>query len=339
MPDPISWTLIGIFIFLHFFFSASETALACTNRFKMQIKADYGNRSAKTVLKVIEHYDRALMTVLICNNIVAIAISSLSTILFYNYLKSSGISEYASLISSIIMSFAVYIFGDALPKTIAKAIPDTLSIITVYPTYGLMFILWPITIVFELLTNLINKIFKQKKSEDFTEEDFENVVEKVSDEGLFEEEQSEIIQNSLDFADTKVKEVFTPIDKVYAINIKGLTHERLGEILASTRYSRIPVYNGTFDHFVGVLHVKIYLEAFLKNENVSIRKTLVKPYYVYQNVTIDDLFNGFKKHHTHLALVTNSTKRVIGMVTMEDVLEELVSDISEPATISKGDKK
>ena len=338
MPDPISWTLIGIFIFLSFFFSASETALACCNRFKMQIKADDGSHAAKTVLKLIDHYGRALTTVLIGNNVVAIAISSISTILFYNYLKNTGMADYASLISSAIMTFVVYIFGDALAKTIAKAIPDTFSLIAIYPTYGLMILLFPITIIFELLSKLVDKIFKQKKDEDFTEEDFENVVEKVSDEGLFEEEQSEIIQNSLDFADTKVKEVFTPIDRVYAINIKGLTHEKLGEILATTKYSRIPVYNGDYDHFIGVLHVKIYLEAFLKNENVSIRKTLVKPYYVYQNVTIDDLFNGFKKHHTHLALVTNSTKKVIGMVTMEDVLEELVSDISEPSNM-KGDKK
>ena len=304
----------------------------------MQIKADDGSHAAKTVLKVIEHYDRALTTVLIGNSVVAIAISSISTMLFVRYFDGTNMSEYASLISSIIMTFVVYIFGDALSKTIAKAIPDTLSLIIVYPTYGLMILITPITLIFEGLTKLINKLFKDKNEEDITEEDFENIVEQVSDEGLFEEEQSEIIQSALEFSDTKVKEVFTPIDKVYAINIKGLTHEKLGEILSTTKYSRIPVYNKDYDHFIGVLHVKLYLESFIKNENVSIRKTLVKPYYVYQNVTIDDLFNGFKKHHTHLALVTNSTKRVIGMVTMEDVLEELVSDISEPSR-SKGVNK
>ena len=338
MPDPISWTLIGICLFLSFFFSASETALACSNRFKMQIKADDGSHAAKTVLKVIDHYDRALTTVLIGNNIVAIAISSLSTILFIKYFENTGMADYAALISSIIMTFVVYIFGDALSKTIAKSIPDTYSLIAIYPIYGLMIILYPITILFELLTKLINKIFKNKNEEDITEEDFENIVEKVSDEGLFEEEQSEIIQSALDFSDTKVKEVFTPIENVFAINIKGLTHESLGEILLTTKYSRIPVYNNDYNHFVGVLHVKIYLEKFIKNPKISIRSTLVKPYYVSQNINIDDLFNGFKKHHTHLALVTNRNKKVIGMVTMEDVLEELVSDISEPIQV-KGGKK
>ena len=309
MPDPISWTLIGIFIFLSFFFSASETALACCNRFKMQIKADDGSHAAKTVLKVIDHYDRALTTVLIGNNVAAIAISSISTILFIRYLESTGLSQYASIISSIIMTFVVYILGDALSKTIARAIPDTFSLIAIYPTYVLMFVLFPITIIFEALTKLINKLFKNKTEEDITEEDFENIVENVSDEGLFEEEQSEIIQSALDFADTKVKEVFTPIEKIYSIDIEGLTHEKLGEILLNTRYSRIPVYRGKKDRFIGVLHVKLYLEAFIKNENVSIRSTLVKPYNVSQNVTIDDLFNGFKKHHTHLAFVTNRKRK------------------------------
>ena len=336
MPDPISWTLIGICLFLAFFFSASETALACTNRFRMQIKADDGSRAAKTVLKVIDHYDRALTAVLIGHNIVCIAISSLSTILFVKYLTGTSMENYASLFSSLIMAFVVYIFGDALSKTIAKAIPDTFSLISVYPVYGLMYLFFPITLAFEGLTKIINKIFKNKSEEEITEEDFENIVEKVSDEGLFEEEQSEIIQSALEFSDTKVKEVFTPIEKVFAIDIKGLTHEKLGEILLKTRYSRIPVYKGDYQHFIGVLHVKIYLEAYIKNSNVSIRSTLVKPYYVSQNVMIDDLFNGFKKHHSHLALVTNSNKRVIGMVTMEDVLEELVSDISEPSMMKGG---
>ena len=337
MPDPISWTLIGICLFCHFFFSAAETALACSNRFRMQIKADDGNHAAKTVLKVVDHYDRALTTVLVGSNIVAIAMSSLSTILFVKYFEGTGMADYASIISSVIMTFAIYIFGDALSKTIAKAIPDTFSLIAIYPVFGLMILFYPITIIFELLTKLINKIFKSKNEEEITEEDFENIVEKVSDEGLFEEEQSDIIQSALEFTDTKVKEVFTPIDKVFAIDIKGLTHEKLGEILLTTKYSRIPVYNGDYQHFIGVLHVKLYLEALIKDENVSIRKTLVKPYYVSQNIMIDDLFNGFKKHHTHLALVTNSNKKVIGMVTMEDVLEELVSDISEPS-VEKGGK-
>ena len=330
MPDPISWILIGIFLFLSFFFSASETALACVNRFKMQVKADDGSHAAKLVLKVTDHYDRALTTVLIGHNIVAIGLSAISTLLFIRLFEGLGVVESASILSSVIITFAVYIIGDAFPKTVAKAIPDTFSLIIIYPTYGLMILLFPITILFDLLAKGMEKLFKNKTEDDFTEEDFENAIEQVSDEGVLEEEQSEMLQSALEFIDTKVKEVFTPLDKMKAIDIDGLTHEKLHEILLHTKYSRIPVYKKDYDHFIGVLVVKTYLSQYLNNPKKSIRSMLVKPYYVSQNVLIDDLINGFKKHHTHLALVVNTNKRVIGMITMEDVLEELVSDISEP---------
>lgn len=337
MPDPLQIILIVLCVLGSFFFSASETALACCNRFKMQIKADNGSILAKTVLKIINKYDRALTSVLIGNNIVAILTSLLSTILFYNLLIDSGLDNTViSLISSIIISLVVFILGDTFPKTIAKLIPDTLSLIIAIPTYVLMILLFPITILFELLGKLIDKIFKSENVEDFTEEDFENVIESASDEGQIDEEQGEIIQSALEFSDTKVKEVFTPKEKMFSIDLKKLDKEKLIGILLTTRYSRIPVYFGDFSHFIGVLHVKSFIKAYYQNPNINIRTVLTKPYFVSSNILLDDLFNGFKKNHTHLALVRDSYKNVIGMVTMEDVLEELVSDISEPLNVKGG---
>ena len=245
--------------------------------------------------------------------------------------------ETISLISSIIISLLIYIIGDALPKTIARSIPDTISKLFVFPVYGLMLVLFPITFVFEKFTKLIEKIFKVKDENQFDEEDFENVVENASDEGILEEEQSDIIQSALDFADTNVKEVLTPKNKIFALDINTLTKEKLHQIILTTNYSRIPVYSGDFDNIIGVLHIKTYLSAYLNNPNVSIRRKLQKPYFVSSNIMIDDLFNGFKKHHTHIAIVRDKNKKVIGMVTMDDVLEELVSDISEPSQV-KGNK-
>lgn len=337
MDVPISWLIIIICVVLHFFFSACETALSCCNRFKFQVAADEGNKTAKVVLKVSEKFDRTLMTVLIGSNIVAIIISAVSTLLFLNILFKSGLNNSViSLISSIAMALLVYIFGDALPKTIARAIPDTISKIFIWPVYILTLLLTPITIIFDGLAKLIEKIFKVKNDETFTEEDFENVVENVTDEGVLEEEQSEIIQSALEFVDTNVKEVFTPKEKIFALDIRELTHEKLRSILMTTKYSRIPIFDREFDNFIGVLHVKTYFKEITKNPNVSIRKILQKPYFVTSSIMIDDLFNGFKKHHTHLALVRDNKKHVIGMVTMEDVLEELVSDISEPLAAKGG---
>ena len=338
MDVPLSWVIISICVLAHFFFSAGETALACANRFKMQVEADDGKKSARLVLHVCEKYDRALITVLIGSNIVAIVASAVSTVLFYNMLSSSGlVNDTISLISSIVISLLIYILGDALPKTIARSIPDTISKAFVYPIYWLMLILFPITFIFDNLAKLIEKIFKVKDENVFDEEDFENVVEKISDEGVIEEEQSDIIQSALDFADTNVKEVLTPRKRIYALDIRTLDKEKLHQIILETNYSRIPIYDGSFDNMIGVLHIKTYLSAYLRNPNISIRRKLQKPYFVSSNIMIDDLFNGFKKHHTHIALVRDKNKKIIGMVTMDDVLEELVSDISEPTQV-KGRK-
>ena len=339
MDVPLSWLIIGVCVLAHFFFSAGETALACANRFKMQVEADEGKKTARLVLHVCEKYDRALITVLIGSNIVAIVASAVSTILFYNMFSSSGLmDETISLISSIIISLLIYILGDALPKTIARTIPDTISKAFVYPVYWLIILLFPITIVFEQLTKLIERIFRVKEETQFDEEDFENVVEKISDEGVLEEEQSDIIQSALDFADTNVKEVLTPRDKIFALDINNLDREKLHQIIIDTNYSRIPIYEDDFDNMIGILHIKTYLSAYLRNPNVSIKRKLQKPYFVSSNIMIDDLFNGFKKHHTHIALVRDKNKKIIGMVTMDDVLEELVSDISEPSHVKKGRK-
>ena len=338
MDVPLSWVIISVCVLAHFFFSAGETALACANRFKMQVEADDGKKSARLVLHVCEKYDRALITVLIGSNIVAIVASAVSTVLFYNMLSSSGlVNDTISLISSIVISLLIYILGDALPKTIARSIPDTISKAFVYPIYWLMIILFPVSFVFDKFAKLIEKIFRVKDESTFDEEDFENVVENASDEGVIEEEQGDIIQSALDFADTNVKEVLTPRNKVYALNIRGLDKEKLHQIILKTDYSRIPIYDGNFDNMIGVLHIKTYISAYLRNPNVSVRRKLQKPYFVSSKIMIDDLFNGFKKHHTHVALVRDNNKKIIGMVTMDDVLEELVSDISEPARV-KGRK-
>ena len=270
MDVPLSWVIIGICVLAHFFFSAGETALACANRFKMQVEADEGKKTAKLVLRVVEKYDRALITVLIGSNIVSILASAICTVLFYN-LFTSMTSEVISLLASITIALLIYILGDALPKTIARSIPDTLSKILVYPTFALMMVLFPVTLLFEQITKGIEKAFKVKEETTFDEEDFENVVEKVSDEGILEEEQSDIIQSALDFADTNVKEVLTPRNKIFALNIRELDKEKLHEIIIKTNYSRIPIYDGSIDNIIGVLVIKAYLSAYLRNPNVSIK--------------------------------------------------------------------
>ena len=333
MDPSILWIIIVILLLLHFFFAGAETAFACCNKFKMQVKADEGSLLAKTLLKILDKYDRALTVVLIGNNIVAIAISSLSTIIFLSYFQSTGLAEYTiSIISSVIMTFIVYMVGDTLPKTIARAIPDTLSLIFTFPTYFLMIIFFPISILFEGGVKLFEKIFHIKGEETFTEDDLENEIDKATENETIDEDQAEIIQSTIDFLDTSVKDVLTPRNKIFALNIRDLNHEKLQEIILNTNYSRIPIYDKVFDNMIGVLLVKIYFEEYEKDPHLNLRSILQKPYFITKQIMIDDLFYGFRKHRTHIALVRDNHQKIIGMVTMEDILEEIVSDIAEPVS-------
>lgn len=331
MDDPISWLIIGLCIIVAFFSSTCETAIGLVNRFKFQVKADDGSKTAKIVLKTCDLYDRTISTVLITHNIASVVLSTIATIIFYEMLSGiSRIHPYIPIIASIAVTFVVYILGDILPKTIARKIPDTISTIFAWPLFIILMILTPISLLFELIAKGIDKAFKTSQEEEFTEEDFENVVTKTTDEGVLEEEQGDIIQSALEFEDTNVKEVLTPKEKMFALDIKGLTHEKLHEIWMKTSYSRIPIYEREFDNFIGVLHIKTYLQQYIDNPKTPIRRMLQKPYFVSSKIMIDDLFNGFKRNHSHLAIVKDKENKVIGMVTMEDVLEELVEDISEP---------
>lgn len=334
--SPISWPLVCLYIvgiivlvLLSAFFSLSETAFACMNKFRMKVKADDGDKKAKLVLKLYEKFDKTLIAVLVGNNIVAVLVSVISTVLFVTLLGHVGVdASVSSMIATIVMTIIVYLFGDTIPKFIAKAVPDKVALMNARPLYFFSIIIKPFSIIFEGLTWLLNKILKTKDKPSLTEEEFSNVVESIEDEGLLEKNESDIIQASLDFSDTSVKEVLTPVDKIYALDINKIDHETLNDILLSTEYSRIPFYDGSIDKIIGVLHVKTYLRNYLHNHNVDIKKSLGQPYFVTTKITMDELLDGFNKAHTHIAIVL-SNNRVIGMVTMEDVLEELVGDINE----------
>ncbi len=330
MPDPISWLIIGILLFLSFFFSAAETALSCCNRFKIAAEADEGSKSASLVLKIIDKFDQHLTTILIGHNIASIGISAISAVLFYNMFAGTNLEPYVSILNTAIMTMAVYLIGDTLPKTIAKLIPDTLSKIFSWPVYGLTFVLFPLTYLFALSMKLIEKIFKVKEQPVVSEKEFHEAVQQVAEDEILTEEQTDIINSALEFADTSVKEVLTPLEKMFAIDLSKINKQELNQLLLKTNYSRIPVYKENIDNIIGVLYVNNYLKAYLDNNKVSIKKTLLDPYFVSNKIMIDDLFNGFQKHKTHIAFVRDEKKHVVGMVTMEDVLEELVEDISEP---------
>lgn len=333
MPDPRSWLYILFIILLLLasgFFSATETAFAAMNQFRMKVKADEGSKTAQLVVKIHEKYDRTLIATLIGNNTVAILASVISTLLFILLLSNLGVTdEISSIVATIVTTLIFYLFGDTIPKLIAKALPDKTAMFTSYLIFGFSILLYPVILIFQGMIWIVYKVFRFKERPTLTKDDFTNIVESIEEDGLIEENESDIIYASFDFVDTSVKEVLTPRTKMFAIDIVGLTHEQLNKYLLETNYSRIPVFRGNINNIIGVLHVKTYLLKYLKNRTITIESTLQKPYFVTTQIMMDEMIKGFKRNRTHIAIVKGSKDTVLGMVTMEDVLEELVGDINE----------
>ncbi len=336
MPDGPStgtnlWTtciLIVVLIIFGAIFSASETALASCNRIRLKVRADDGHRPSKIVCKVIEKFDHAVSAILIGNNIVAVFVSSIATLLFIQLFQDKFSNTLIATLSTIASTAVCFLFSDTLPKSIARLYPDKIACLTGWFIYGLMFLVWPFAKIFDGLNFLVQKIFHIKEEPKLTEEDFTNIIESIEEEGLIKEQESDIIQNSLDFNETIVRDVLTPVDQMFAVDIEQITHESLNKIILDTPYSRIPVYKKDINHIIGVLVVNSYLKSYFTNKKVSIKSTLKKPFFVSPSVSLDDLLEGFNKKKTHIAIVVKD-QQTIGMVTMEDLLDELVGDTTQ----------
>ncbi len=336
MPHWVIYLILTIFLFLaSAFFSLVETVFSSLNRFKFEVKANNGSSSAKLVLWCDDHFDSALVTVLIGNNAASVVLSSVTTFLFVDTLMQGIDNSIATLIGSLTLTVLLYIFGETLPKMIGRKMPNKIATWACYPLAFLIIILYPISMLFRGISFLFKKIFKSKEEPEITEEEFQNVIEYNENKGALEENESQIIQNSLDFSDTKVKEIFTPREKMFTINLKNLSLNKLVEIICSTSYSRIPVYYDNPNKIVGILLVKNFLADYLDDKTVKtdLNDSIEKPFIVSPNVTIDDLVDGFQKQRKQVALVYRKNV-LLGMVTMEDVLEELVGTISETSDVT-----
>lgn len=327
MPDDPSplihlwWILIVFLIILTAIFSGAETAMESCNKFKFKVKASEGSRSAKLVVKILDKFDENLISVLVGYNVVTTIISTIATI-YFTYIIAP---DFVNLASTIIISVLVYLLGDTLPKICARAVPDTFIKLSSYFLVFFYYIFYPVNKLFYFLSWCVKKIFKIKNDVTLTEEDFSNIVENNEEIGELDEDESDIILNSIDFLDTSVKECFTPANKMEMIDIDNLSNERLNQLLLNSNYSRIPMYYKNRNNIVGILTVKKYFNAYIEDKHVNVKSILNQPYFVDSNATIDSIFEGFNKNKTHLAIV-KSKDTVVGMVTMDDLLEELVGE-------------
>lgn len=321
-PNITMGVVIFLLVLLSAFFSATETAFSFVNKIRMQQTAESGNKKAKNALYVIEHFDNALTAILICNNIVNLGCSSIATVLCLNIFGDIG-----SAIATGITTFLVLTFGEVLPKCLAKAHCDNFSLKTAGFLKGLTIVLTPLVFLFSKLKSFVLKIAGSgDDAPSVTENELKYIVESIEEEGVLEESESEMVRSALDFDETTAEEILTPRVDVVFINIED-NSEKIKEIIFENRYSRIPVYKNTTDTIVGILHTRDYLEALVDGNVPDLIKLLQAPYFVFKTQQLSKILSHFKRTKVHMAIVTDEYGGTLGIVTMEDLLEEIVGEI------------
>lgn len=331
---PLSYIFILLLILLSAFFAGTESAFSYCNTYRIEAWADNGNRLAKLSNRIINKFDDAIITILIATNILHVAASTLATLLFVKMMGESG-----SIVSTIIVTILIFMFAEILPKNIAKANSDKWCLVSSMFLYFFYIVLWPIVKVLDFIMFLIKKLFKLNNNDSkVTEDDFMETIGEKQDKGEIDEEEEEILYAAVEFGNKVVSDVLTKKEDIVALDINKCNNKYLQKFLSKITFSRIPVYQGSIDNIIGILHVRTYLKELWKDKNVKVKDTLLPPLIVSPQVKIDELLEQLKKKKNHIAIVKQKS-RTIGMVTMKDILEELVSDIDESGTGDEEDNK
>jgi len=326
-PDPDSiWMLIVMLVLLALsaFFSSVETAFSSFNRIRIKNLAQGGNKRADTVIKLEERYDKLLTSVLIGNNIVNIALSSIATIFFMDVIKDN--ESLAATLSTVVITVAVLIFGEISPKVIAREHADGYVIALAPLVNGLVIILTPLSIVFGGWSKLIHKIFKSKKEQAaITEDELITIVDEAEEDGTIETDEGNLIRSAIEFNDVCAGDILTPRVDICAIS-KNTSVNDIAKTFIDNRYSRLPVYDEDIDDIIGILHEKDFFVAY-HNGNKTVTKHLQKPVHVTEHIKLADLLQVLKSHKSHMAVVVDEFGGTMGIVTMEDIIEELIGDV------------
>lgn len=323
--DSDSWVQIitlVILITLSAFFSASETAFTSLNKIRLKTMADDGNRKAAATYRLAEDFDRLLSTVLIGNNIVNIASTSIATVLFIYLL---GDKASTTTISTVVMTIVVLVFGEVTPKSIAKEMPEKFAIFATPLLKLLLFIFTPFVAFFSAWKKLLSKMFSLGNNEAITGDELLNIVEEAHSGGGIDETESDLIRSAISFSDRPVSEILTPRVDVVAVS-KDDGFESITKVFDESGFSRLPVYDETIDDVIGIIHIRDFNKLVASNEG-DLESIIKEPVFVAKQMPISGLLKLMQSKKTHMAVVADEYGGTIGLATMEDILEELVGEI------------
>ena len=315
------WAALVILVGFSAFFSASETAFSSLNQIRLKSRAEDGDSSAARVLAMAEQYDKLLSTILIGNNIVNIAAASIGTILFTQMLGA----ERGATMSTIVLTIIVLIFGEVTPKSLAKEMPEKVATAVSPFLVLLMSLMTPLTWLFTQWKKLLGHFVHSGEADTITEGELMTMVSEAENDGELTDRESELIRSAIEFDDVEVEEILTPRVDVVAVE-DDIPLEELAQTFAESGYSRLPVYHGTIDNIIGVVHEKDFYIARLKKAT-KIDDLVVPTLYTTGSTQISQLLRTLREQHHHLAVVVDEYGGTEGIITLEDILEELVGEI------------
>ena len=314
--------IIAVCVILSAYFSATETAFSTFNRIRVKNMAEKGNKKAALAMKLSDNYDSLISTILIGNNIVNILASSMGALMFANLIANK---EAASAVNTAVLTIAILIFGEISPKTMAKNNPESFALFSAPIINVLRIILFPLIVVFNSWQKLLAKIFKKADDQGMTEEELISIIEEAEEEGDIDKEESDLIKSAIEFGDLEVGDIFTPRIDITALPV-GATKETVAKVFAESGYSRLPVYDESIDNIVGILYYKDFYTVAYK-ANVPLHEIIKPVIYVATTQPVNELMKELQEKQLHMAVVTDEFGSTAGIVTLEDILEEIVGEI------------
>lgn len=313
---------IAVLLVISAICSATETAFSSCNRIRLKKMADGGSKSAAKALTICDNFDKALTAILIGNNVVNILSSSLATVLFTEKFGAGSVG-----LATAVMTVLVLIFGEILPKSLAKENSESFATFMAAPLSAFMFIITPLILIFSGIKNLASKIVGSKSdAPSVTEEELKYIIDEIEDEGVLEEQESDLVRSALDFDEITINKILVPRVSIAAVEISDSIDE-IRDIFIQTKYSRLPVYEKDIDHIVGVIHQADFFEMYVSDSKDDIHKIMSEPLYITENKKISEALRTMQREKIHMSVIIDQYGGTAGICTLEDIIEELVGEI------------
>ena len=332
--DADSWPIILLYVMcliLCVYFAAAETAYTAMNKVRMRSLSEEGNRKARRALWITDRYEKSLATMLIGTNVLHASCATLTTL----FVEGNFGAAYV-WVGTIVTTVIVYLLGEMIPKSFGKARSESCALSFSGSMSLLVKILTPVSFLFTVLSNGISKLFKAEKQEKtVTEEDLMNIIETIEDEGVLEPETQALVHSAVEFGNKVAADIMVPLEKVVMLDARTSVDE-IAQFVKNQHYSRIPVYENNTQNIIGVLQVNSFLSKYVTKQKIELKKMLLKTYVFEAEIEISDLLSRMRLNKLHMVFLRDEQRNKIGMVTLEDILEELVGEIQDETDLGEG---